>query len=472
MWLRLAQRGIESGEFDVILWSPYSLPESVRYQAEALAAGTVYVEETTPAGGLADIYTRLSGWFSAKPARLPSDLESQLSETSPTFVASETALQAKALFAELPQQERYAVLCAVDRVRRRINICEDLLVRLGIDAVVLAEDNVERDSYGWIEGARRRGIRTVVSSYGAISAQEAVTAYKYSPDHALSPVLAALVRCYLPHWLAEGEDFAITRLPLPEMLAREITGIAPFNPWLVNSGHSDVIALESVAMKKVYLQFGFPPDQLKVVGHPLQDVIAAVARDREGKRATLGARYHFSPERPLVVVAMPPDQLATRPCEYPHYADMVTAFASLPGELAGVNVVVSPHPNISAEGRALIRATGVVLVETTVADLLPLADLYISSVSSTIKWALGCGIPVIDFDCYGYGYSDYLNLPQVISASDETAFRSALLRFGDPAECSQLVALARCGAEHWGSFDGMALDRLVELLLETGKNVT
>ena len=470
--MKLARHGHESGEFDVILWSPYSLPESARYQAEAIAAGTVYVEETTSTGGLADIFTRLSGWLSAKPVRLPNDLESKLSGTATPFVESATVLQAESLFSELPQADRYTVLCAVDRVRRRINVCEDWLVRLGIDAVVLAEDNVERDSYGWIAGAKRRGIKTVVSSYGAISDQEAVNAYRGSASHALSTTQATFIRQHFPQWLAEGDGFAIARLPFTEAIARELTDTAPFNPWLVNTGHADAIAVESAAMEQAYLKFGFQHAKLKPIGHPLQDTLAVVARERLARRAALFAQYNLSANRPLAVVAMPPDQLASRSGVYRQYADVISAFARLPGELAGVNVVVSPHPNISAEGRALIQATGAVLVETTVADLLPLADLYISSVSSTIKWALGCGIPVIDFDCYGYGYADYLALPQVMSASDEMAFRSALVRFGNHEERAQLVALARCGAEHWGAFDGLAIDRLVELLLEAGTNVT
>ena len=362
--------------------------------------------------------------------------------------------------------------CEVDRIRRRIGICEDWLVRLGIDAVVLAEDNVERDSYGWIAGAKRRGIKTVVSSYGAISDKEAVNAYRSSASHAVSAAQATLIRQHFPQWLAEGDGFAIARLPFAEAIARELTDTAPFNPWLVNTGHADVIAVESAAMEQAYLKFGFQDAKLKPIGHPLQDTLAVVARERLERRTALFAQHNLSANRPLAVVAMPPDQLASRSGVYRQYADVISAFARLPGEVAKVNVVVSPHPNISAEGRALIRATGAVLVETTVADLLPLADLYISSVSSTIKWALGCGIPVIDFDCYGYGYSDYLDLPQVMSASDETAFRSALLRFGNHEERAQLATLAKCGAVHWGAFDGMAIDRLVELLLETGTNVT
>lgn len=465
VWMKVARRGRATGEFDVVLWSPYCLPESARYQAEARDAGAVYAEEATAAGGLADIFTRLSGWFSAKPPRLPLDLHAKLTGEAPPVVAA-GAPEAEALTAGLPETERTAVWRAVDRIRRRINVCEDWLVRLGVDAVAMAEDNVERDSHCWIAAARRRGIRTVVSTYGAISTQEAINAYKRSSAHAVSPARLELVRRHLPRWLVEGEDFAITRLPLHEVLARELASTAPFNPWLVNAGHSEVIALESEAMAETYRGFGFPAGQLRVIGHPMHDVIAGVARERHARRERLLAEHGLPAQRPLAVVALPPNHLAARGGEYTRFADLVAAFVRLPVEEAGVNVVVTPHPNATAEDRAIVRAAGAALVETSAADLVPLADLYVSSVSSTIKWALGCGIPVIDFDCYRYRYPDYLEQPQVLSAADEREFRAALRRFGDPVERARLTVLAQQGAARWGGIDGKALDRLVNVFFE------
>lgn len=462
-WLKLAAHGRESDEFDVILWSPYCLPDSARYQAEALSAGTVYVEEATPAGGLADIFTRLSGWLSSKPIRLPIELQAKVTgqELTPEF--GYLRMVAHSLVSELADGERYAMWCEVDRIRRRIGICEDWLVRLGIDAVVLAEDNVERDSYGWIAGAKRRGIKTVVSSYGTISDKEAVSAYRSSASHALSAAQATLIRQYFPQWLAEGDGFAITRLPFAEAIARELTDTAPFNPWLVNAGHADAIAVESAAMQQAYLKFGFQDANLKTIGHPLQDSLAVVACERLERRAALFAQYNLPPNRPLAVVAMPPNQLSSRSSVYRVYADLIYAFACLPRELAGVNVVVSPHPNISSEGRSLIRDTGVVLIETTVADLLPLADMYIASVSSTIKWALACGIPVINYDCFGYGYSDFEGVPQVENVNDENSYRELLHRLSSTEEQITFKKLAKNNANHWGGIDGMALSRLVDL---------
>lgn len=466
VFLEMAKFGHKSNLFDAILWSPYCLPDSVRYQAEALAADTVYVEESTPVGGLADIFTRLSGWLSSKPMRLPLDLQAKISGQKLPPDTGNSTMVAETLVSEMASDVRYATWCQVDHIRRRISFCEDWLVRLGIDAVVLAEDNVERDSYGWIAGAKRRGIRTVVTSYGAISDQEAVNAYRNSSSHAVNATQATLIRRHLPKWLAEGDGFAITRLPFTEAIARELTDTAPFNPWLVNTGDIDAIALESATVERTYLDYGFQASKLKLIGHPMHDLLSGVERERDDRRANIFDKFNFDYERPLAVVCMPPDQLATSPGCYCNYTDIIFAFSQLPKKLAGMNVVVSPHPNISLEGLSLIRAAGVALEEVSASQLIPIADFYIASVSSTIKWALACGIPVINYDCYGYGYPDYQCVPQVIEVSDEGTYRAVLNRLSDTAEQVALKQLAKTNAGHWGVIDGMALSRLVDLCFE------
>lgn len=457
---QLARCGQARSDFDVILWSPYSLPEAERYKSEAMAAGAVYVDETTPAGGLADIFTPLSGWLSAKPARLP------VAQKEPT--STQRSLRAAVDY--LPNEVRLEVLRGADQIERRIRFCEDWLVRLGVDAVVLAEDNIERDSYAWVWAAKRRGIRSIVVTYGALSEQEAVRAYRHSVAHAVPITQAQWVCQHMPRWLAKGPDYAITRLPWMQALAHEVAGTAPFNPWLVNSGAVDTVALESGAMADAYSAHGFDRARLKAIGHPLQDTLAKVCLARQARKDALCDKHGLPKARKLVMVAMPPNQLPTQTGVYSHYDQIVHAFACIPMERLGWSVIVSPHPNCSGDDHARIKATGAVLEQTPVAELLPLGDLYIACVSSTIKWALGCGIPVINYDCYGYDYPDYLSLPQVIAAYDERAFIAALDRFSDEGEHAQLVAHAKANASYWGLFDGQAIDRLIELCFERTVN--
>ncbi|QQR36221.1 hypothetical protein JI749_00825 [Devosia oryziradicis] len=457
----LAEQGRATGEFDVVLWSPYALPAGRQFKEEALLAHSVYVEEYTLDGGLADIHGTLSSWLSGKPERLPVS-ESGLGWRWSAWKAQRSA---RDMLGKVDEMERQAILRSADRNLRRIAFCEDWLVRLGVDAVVFPEDNVERDSFAWLAAARRRAIRTVVSTYGALSPTEAENAYKHSGSHAVAEPYLALFRRYLPKWLAEDPDYAITRLPWREVLGRELIGETPFNPWLVNTGRSDVIALESRAMEESYLALGFKPESLKAAGHPLHDKLAA-GRDRKTERRTILAERHgLDPNKPLLVSAVPPDQFSTRSSEFASFADLAAAFYRVPANTVDVNVVVSPHPSLSETQIAAMEAAGAHVERTSVAELLPLADLYLASVSSTIKWALALGIPVIDFDCYRYGYGDYRDLQQVLSVSSMAELQEALALWQDPGARERLTVAARDGASLWGIIDGSAMERLVALCL-------
>ena len=458
--LALAKRGQKSGEFDMMLWSPYALPEGERYRSEAIQAGSVYIEETTSVGSLGDIHGVLSSWLSVKPPRLPVQAGDSKSRIFQHKSAADKILMG------LNPDDRLDCLRAADLCERRTRFCEDWLVRLGIDTVLFAEDNVERDSFAWIAAARRRGVKTVVSSYGALSAQEAETAYAHSSSHQLEPRHQQAVRKHLPHWVRQGADYMITRLPFSELMGRELFGTAPFDPWLVNSNGADHLALESDAMVKIYLDHGFQSGQLIALGNPMHDRLAHIREQRQDQRTQLAQRHGFNPESPLIVVAMPPDQRSTRPCPFDSYEQIMEAFGQCPEHETGAAVIVSPHPNMNQDQKDSFILKGGHLEHVSVAELLPLADLYIACVSSTIKWALGLGIPVIDFDCYGYNYPDYHQLPQVLSVSTKEDFLAGLTDWHSPEKRASLEAAATNGAAKWGGIDGNCLERLETLCLK------
>lgn len=446
--LMVAKAGRERSAFSMILWAPYALPNGDRMRAEAEAVGSAYVEESTPHGSLADIHTVLSGWQTEGhfrrpvPGATPTDFHERILE-------------------RLEPEKVVEVLRKADACERRIRFCEDWLVRLGIDVVLFAEDNVERDSYAWIEAARRRTVRTVVVSYGVLSSCEAEVAYAYDEAHRVDDRPLALFREYLPKWLREGDDYSITRIPYLEALAREMCGVSPFNPWLVNSQGVDCIALESESLDECYRAHGFDGKQLRAVGHPLHDSLWKVKQEKQLRREEISRTHGFDNCTPWIVVAMPPNQPGRASC-FHSYEELLLTFGIIPSRVTRAAVVVSPHPTMTAEEKATLVSLGGHLEDTSVCNLLPLADLYIASVSSTIKWALGLGIPVIDFDCYGYDYRTYAALPQVSTVTTVEAFTQALRAWLVTGDRVAIEKAAADGAQRWGSIDGKAIERLLE----------
>ena len=62
------------------------------------------------------------------------------------------------------------------------------------------------------------------------------------------------------------------------------------------------------------------------------------------------------------------------------------------------------------------------------AEMVPASDIYVASISSTIRWAITCGKPVVNYDVYRYRYTDFLAVPGVLATEEQAEFRAVLQR--------------------------------------------
>jgi hypothetical protein len=112
-----------------------------------------------------------------------------------------------------------------------------------------------------------------------------------------------------------------------------------------------------------------------------------------------------------------------------------------------------------------IEGSNIRIAPRKTAHLVPLCDLYVASISSTIRWAIACGKPVINYDVYRYRYTDFLSVPGVIATEERDEFQALIKRFADDkAYLTQIATQQRAVAGRWGRLDGNSSQRIVELL--------
>ena len=113
-------------------------------------------------------------------------------------------------------------------------------------------------------------------------------------------------------------------------------------------------------------------------------------------------------------------------CEFSDYDDMIAFWGECLGAVKNWNVIVSRHPKTRPGRLDGLRKYGVTLTDHDTAPLVPLCDLYVASVSATIRWALACGIPVINYDAYRLDFVDYVGLEGVVWMNARNEFRKVL----------------------------------------------
>lgn len=255
-------------------------------------------------------------------------------------------------------------------------------------------------------------------------------------------------------------------LPASQVFAREWLGIAPPLPWILHSGYSDALAVESEAVREYCIAEGLLPEKIKVTGSSTHDIISATILKSAGKRLELCADLSLTDDRPMILSALPPDSLdMDRPqCDFKKYDDLVEFWCRSLTAIKTYNIVICLHPSVTEQEMKHIERFGVKITKDPTYQLIPLCDIYVASISSTIQWAIACGKPVVNYDVYRYRYADYVNVDGVISIEDKSDFVNTLQRLTSDANyCAEIAARQSVHASRWGRLDGRAGDRLTQL---------
>ncbi len=123
-----------------------------------------------------------------------------------------------------------------------------------------------------------------------------------------------------------------------------------------------------------------------------------------------------------------------------------------------VHILVSPHPAINPTDLAVFaESKRWQIVFEPVAKLLPLADYFVASSSTTIKWAFALGIPAIDYDMFSYGYKPLF--PEHFIARDRKTFIHQVRAL------TQQPGLSPDLRDYCGRIDGKSVERILPFML-------
>jgi hypothetical protein len=339
------------------------------------------------------------------------------------------------------------------------------------DLIILPEDNVETLSTIFVAKGRLQNIPTIVIPFTIPNPLEPARYYFDNPLYQARGLFAQRLINHYPKWRLQHEGRDLFRQPAIKALCQEMLGLSSPAPWILNRGSAAAIALDSDVQRDLYLTLGFPPDQLKIIGDMNGEMFHRVLVDKTRSAAELCTRFGFEPGRPLILCGFPPDQYHgtdTRRFEFPDYKTLIEAWMesfNMIGKHA--NVLIRPHPRIPVDYLSGFDSENIRITQRPTAELIPLCDLYVASISATIRWAVACGVPVINYDTFRYRYSDYSSALGVIDVEDLAKFRSLLMQFvGDASFAADLRERQRSVMKRWGKLDNKAAERLSTLVID------
>jgi hypothetical protein len=351
------------------------------------------------------------------------------------------------------------------RSRSRLQAMRRHLADRRIAAVIFPEDNVEFGTPLLVRAAHSVDVPCVIVPFTVSTALEPAESLYYRPEFSASGHLPhRLVSRLYPHWSYTHRGHTMLRLEPHRILVAEWLGVAPPDPWTINSGATDAIAVESEYMRRHYVRAGLPSSRMVLTGALTDDVLAECLRHAREHRVALCKELGLSPDKPLLLCALPPSQFP-RPCEFSDYGDLLTFWGESLAAIPGWNVIIRPHPRHGPDELRALVGCGLPIIWHDTARLVPICDLYVACVSATIRWAIACGKPVINYDAYHMHFDDYADFPGVVTVEKKAEFTSVLQELtGSSAAYADTAARQRERMELAARLDGLAERRMLELI--------
>jgi hypothetical protein len=287
-----------------------------------------------------------------------------------------------------------------------------------------------------------------------------------------------LLRLLAPQWVDKGRFAGAVMFPPPYILAAEAKGITLRDAWTVHGGLADRLCAESQENLERYLEEGIPQSKCELTGSPYcDDMVDAVAGNPAAQEA-LCKPQPIEPGRLKVLVSWPPsyhDQRGDQN-EFGTYEEMTRRIFRGLRAVPGTEVTASLHPACAPETRSWVEAEGVAVSDDYVIRLIPQHDVFVTYFSSTIRWAIAAGKPVINYDAYRLGIDIYDRAGGFtnVETLQELTSRMAALA-GEPAAFSRMTAEQCRAAPRWGLLDGRCCERIAALigrLVAGGRNAT
>lgn len=343
-----------------------------------------------------------------------------------------------------------------------------LLLEIKPALVVVPEDGIGGNR-AIIKMAKEQQIPVVVVPYEYSQKRQPAEAIKSLPNYeflyGMKNPINRLIARWLPQWIYDYGGECLLRDTGASVLIDEWMGLAPCLPWVVHGGQADCIAVESEQMRQHYLNEGLPANKLVLTGALSDDALFETKNESENRRSALSDKLKLMSQKRLVLCSIPPDHVASRPvCDFNNYCDLLSFWIDGLLALQGTEVIFQLHPRVTFEQAECIANRGGMIVHDNIAGLIPLCDILVTSVSSIIRLAISCGKPVVNYDVYRFGYTDYAEAEGVLTFQERDEFSATVQKLIErEAYYNEIVERQMSCSARWGILDGKVGDRFLAM---------
>ncbi len=333
------------------------------------------------------------------------------------------------------------------------------------DCLIIAEANVEYTSEAFIKYARNYGIPSIIIPYTFCLPTEPAKHYYNDPGR----TYRWYHRFFIPSkWVYKYNGKKLIRMYAHQVRLMDKVGITPPQPWVQESSTADALIVESPAMEQHYLSCNLKPKQLQVIGDEVYDYI--FMQDKlELKQKILKELKFRKVKDKVITFAVFPDIMYKygESTGFKTYKKLLTFICDQLNSIGGgYNIILCLHPTLQKKDFKFLENNNIKISSRKTIELIAISDLFVASISSTIRWAILLNVPVINYDCYHFRYDDFKDVGGVVNIESRKDFVKTINKIKRDSSYVQSLALKQVQeVSKYGIMDGKFSERLHNLII-------
>jgi len=239
----------------------------------------------------------------------------------------------------------------------------------------------------------------------------------------------------------------------------------PRYPWVMGGGNSDYILVAGKNTKERLIKLGCYEKKIRITGLAVHDDLYINHINKIIIKQRLFEKYNFIDSKPLIILS--PAQLYEE-----KFVELNTARQELEKLIflcsnIDANVLISLHPRMNKKlYLESISKFDIPVADENLFEIIVSADIFSSSYSSTVEWAVICGVPAVIYDFYQLNYSRYNDYKGVVVNKDRTSYLNYLNELIANKEKLRLMSEKQLAkARELSPFDGCCLERISQIII-------
>lgn len=350
----------------------------------------------------------------------------------------------------------FRVIALVTRIRRKRRAVSARLAILKPDALVVFEDRFIDPEAIWLAEAWQIRLPAMLVRYAHSSLESDIWSRRNRQGYCLESgglawLRRAFARRYPDHVLVDGTRRFLF-YPTWQSWALALSGMADTDPRVVGGGKVCRVAVHGLADREAAEGISGLTGRFIVTGQPSLDILATERPARQSRIRIICAwpQWAEHEQAPWEVHMALLEKLAS----------MLATFDA--------EVLISLHPKAERQRYLpLGEKHGLTISENSLVNVLPSADIFLASWSSTLNWSAILGIPSVNLDWIGQAYGHFDGLHSLLLSKGPDDLEELLKRMiADDGFRTSLGEALKREAEPFGTLDGRASARVVNIIDE------